>query len=175
MACCSGVSSKSIARVLAVRVSAMPQRTSPPSRGRREAGRCQQSPKATRREVRAEHRRSRGAALPVANAFRSKSRCCAPALGLELVHLDLLDEEMGAREELDPATLVLLPEPAMVARLTEGNRDEQGAVSPQHALELTERREAGSAVAFHVEPVHGVVGTDVLERGHEQDLVERLV
>jgi len=63
----------------------------------------------------------------------------------------------------------------MVTRLSEGNRDEQTAVSLQHASQLAERCEASSAVALHHEPVPGVVRADVLECGHEQDLVERVI
>ena len=56
----------------------------------------------------------------------------------------------------------------MVTRLSEGNRDEQTAVSLQHASQLAERCEASSAVALHHEPVHGVVRADVLGVGHER-------
>ncbi len=63
----------------------------------------------------------------------------------------------------------------MVSRLAERNRDEETPVAGKDARELTERSLSGAVVRLLLDPVDAVVGTDVLERGDEQDLVERAI
>ncbi len=94
---------------------------------------------------------------------------------VQLVRLDLLHEEACLGEERRPARLVLLPEPPVITGLAERHRDEEASTSPEHAPELAECRVPRPGVGFGLEPVHGVVGADVLERRDEEDLVERLV
>src|SRR3990170_6742589 len=69
----------------------------------------------TRCELGAEHGRGSRTPLAVAHALGVEVGRRAPAIGLELVGLSLLEEEAGARIQPRPAPLVLLPEPAMVA------------------------------------------------------------
>ena len=111
---------RTLSRTYPVRGSRRSRRS---ERGRATAGRAldpvraEEAPQPPRRELRAEDRRRRGAALAVAKTRRVELRRSPPPLLGQLVDLLLLDEEPGSGEEPRPAADVVLVEPAVVARL----------------------------------------------------------
>ncbi len=78
-------------------------------------------------------------------------------------------------EQPRPAADVLLPEPAVVARLAERHGDEEAPGRPQDPAKLAQRSSAARLVCVSLDAVDLVVGADVLERRDEQDLVERAI
>src|SRR5439155_17501304 len=109
--------------------------------------RGEESAQPAEKQLGAEHGGCGRPALSVADPLGPEGRRGPPALGSQLVGLGLREKEPRVPVQLRPAALVILPEPAVVARLAERDRDEQAAVSPEHASQLAERGRARAVVA----------------------------